>query len=41
VAEQLAPYVTLDCRSFNIAAHDASWEAAVEGLGEVRALLNR
>jgi alkanesulfonate monooxygenase SsuD/methylene tetrahydromethanopterin reductase-like flavin-dependent oxidoreductase (luciferase family) len=40
VAEALAPYVDAGCRSFNIAAHAGSWEEAVEGLGEVRALLN-
>jgi alkanesulfonate monooxygenase SsuD/methylene tetrahydromethanopterin reductase-like flavin-dependent oxidoreductase (luciferase family) len=41
VAASLQPYVDAGCRSFNVAAHAASWDEAVDGLGEVRSLLNR
>lgn len=40
VADYLRPFVALGCRSFNVAAHADSWEDAIDGLGEVRALLN-
>jgi alkanesulfonate monooxygenase SsuD/methylene tetrahydromethanopterin reductase-like flavin-dependent oxidoreductase (luciferase family) len=40
VAAQLRRYVEAGCRSFNVAAHAANWEEAVEALGQVRRLLN-
>ncbi len=40
VANYLRPYVAAGCRTFNVAAQAAHWEEAVEGLAEVRRLLN-
>lgn len=40
VAAQLRPYIAAGARTFNVAAHAASWEEAIESLGEVRRLLN-
>jgi hypothetical protein len=40
VAAQLRPYTAAGARTFNVAAHAASWEEAIESLGEVRRLLN-
>ena len=40
IAAYLRPYVEAGCRTFNVAAQAVRWEAAVEGLAEVRRLLN-
>lgn len=40
LAEYLQPYVAVGCRSFSVAAHGRSWERTVEGMGEVRRLMN-
>ena len=40
VAEALQPFVAAGCRTFNVAAHAARWEEAVDSLAQVRALLN-
>ena len=40
VADSLRPYVALGCRHFNVSAQGSRWEEGVEGLGEVRRLLN-
>ena len=40
VATYLRPFVAAGCRTFNVSAQAASWEEAVEALGEVRRLLN-
>ncbi len=40
IAAYLRPYVAAGCRTLNVAAQAGQWEAAVEGLAEVRRLLN-
>jgi alkanesulfonate monooxygenase SsuD/methylene tetrahydromethanopterin reductase-like flavin-dependent oxidoreductase (luciferase family) len=40
VAAFFRPYVAAGARHFNISAQTASWEEAVEGVAEVRRLLN-
>ncbi len=40
VAEYLRPFVAAGCGTLNVSAQAASWEEAVESLGEVRRLLN-
>lgn len=39
VAAAFAPYVGAGCTTFNVAAQAATWEEAVDGLGEVKRLL--